>query len=169
MKTAMQNADMQKVADMIRDIKFAMITSTGTDGRLRSRPMTTIDVTDDGCLWFFTGEHSEKTSELNTHPLVNVAYSNVQHDTYVSVAGRATVSQDRQKMAEHWSPMLKSWFPKGLDDPNLALLKVEIESAEYWDVKSSKMTQLFDMLKAAATGTRADKHMDTDHKEIKVM
>ncbi len=169
MKTAMQNAEMQKVADMLKDIKFAMLTSVGNDGRLRSRPMTTIDISPDGSLWFFTDEHSEKTNDLSTHPQVNVAYSDIKNDTYVSVTGRASVSQDRQQMETHWSPMLKAWFPKGLDDPNIALLKVEIESAEFWDVKSSKMTQLFDMLKAAATGTCADDHMDTDHKEIKVM
>lgn len=49
--------------------------------------------------------------------------------------------------------MLKSWFPEGKDDPNIALLKVDVDQAEYWDAPGSRMVVAFDYLKARITGT----------------
>lgn len=62
--------------------------------------------------------------------------------------------RDKEKAKELWKPLLKAWFPKGLEDPDLALLKVSVESAEYWDAPSSKMVQIAGIAKAAVTGQR---------------
>ena len=87
---------------------------------------------------------------------MNVAYSNPDDSVYLSVSGRAEVVKDRAKIEELWSPVLKAWFPEGLDDPHLCLLKIPVEQAEYWDAPSSKIVQLFGMVKAIATGQEAD-------------
>ena len=63
-------------------------------------------------------------------------------------------AKDRAKAEELWNPMVKAWFPGGLDDPHLALIKVTIQSAEYWDSDASKMRQFFEMAKAAFTGDK---------------
>lgn len=169
MKTAMQNPEMQKVASMIKDIKFTMLTSIGGDGVLRSRPMTTQEPEMDGSIWFFTSEPTEKTSEIANKPLVNLAYSDVSKQTYVSISGIASMNHDKRKMEELWKPSLKAWFPNGLDDPNMALIKVEITEVEYWDTKDSRMVQLYKIAKAALTGTTGQQELDTDHKQIKVV
>jgi general stress protein 26 len=70
----------------------------------------------------------------------------------VSVSGTAALIRDRAKIEEFWNPIYKAWFPDGLDDPTLALLVVNVEKAEYWDVGSSKMIQLVGFVKALATG-----------------
>ncbi len=72
------------------------------------------------------------------------------------MSGDAEVVNDRAKMEELWSEMCKAWFPKGLDDPDLCLLKVEVNTAEYWESPSGKMVQVLGFLKALATGERAD-------------
>jgi hypothetical protein len=74
---------------------------------------------------------------------------------FVSVSGTASVSLDRAKMQELWSDIYKAWFPQGLNDPNLCLLRVEVSSAEYWDTPSGKVVQLLGFLKAIATGEQA--------------
>jgi len=53
-----------------------------------------------------------------------------------------------------WSAAAKAWFPGGVDDPDLQLLRVQVQHAEYWDVKESRMVQLFKMAKAVVTGER---------------
>ena len=53
---------------------------------------------------------------------------------------------------EPWNPILKAWFPKGLDEPDIALLKVAVEQAEYRDTASSKMVQPAGFVKAVVTG-----------------
>ncbi len=48
-------------------------------------------------------------------------------------------------MEELWRPAYRAWFPQGLDDPPLALLKMDVEQAEYWDMLSSTMVSLLEL------------------------
>ena len=148
--------DIKTLGKMIKDIRFAMLTTAMPDGTLRSRPMATQQAEFDGDLWFFTGQSTAKVDEIRQDQDVNVSYANPDDNRYVSVSGRARLVRDRQKMKELWNPMFKAWFPDGLDDPDLVLLKVDVTQAEYWDSPSSKMVQLAGLVKALATGKRAD-------------
>jgi general stress protein 26 len=146
---------MAKVGAMIKDIKMAMLTTEAEDGVLHSRPMATQETDFDGTLWFFTGISSGKVSELDWNPEVNLSFAQPSETKYVSVSGNGEIVRDRAKMRELWNDIYKAWFPQGLNDPDLALLKVEVSTAEYWEAKSGKMVQLFGYLKALATGERA--------------
>ena len=134
----------------IKDIQFAMFT-TRADGRLRSRPMTTqnSEVDERSSLWFFMSRGSEAVNDIGADPVVNVAYADPGRDADVSVSGEAAVVEDRAKKEQLWSKLAEAWFPDGADDPDLALVEVRIEDAEYWDVKESKVTQLVKMARAA--------------------
>lgn len=104
----------------------------------------------DGTLWFFTKRSSPKVEETKENSnQVNVSYSDPNHMTFVSVSGRAEYVDDKAQMKELWSPYLKIFFPKGLDDPDLTLMKVKVDYGEYWDSPSNKMVQLYAMIKAA--------------------
>ncbi|QMU28310.1 pyridoxamine 5'-phosphate oxidase family protein [Adhaeribacter radiodurans] len=147
--------DLEKLIDLIKDIKTAMFTTAEVDGTLRSRPMRTQQVKPDGILWFFTGEDSAKTHEIQQDRHVNVSYMDDASNTYVSVSGRARTVKDKAKIDELWKEPLKAWFPEGKDDPNIALIKVTIDQAEYWDAPSSTLVHLYGMAKAAITGEPA--------------
>lgn len=122
-----------QLAALIEDVEVAMFTTTGVDGRLYSRPLGTQQVAFDGDLWFATGADSPKVAEIALNPRVNVAYASTSRNTYVSVAGRAEVVDDRARIEALWSPAMKLFFPGGKDDPNLRLIHVRAETAEYWD------------------------------------
>lgn len=149
--TMTREEGIKKIAELIEGIRIAMFTSVDEDGSLHARPMGTQSAEFDGTLWFFTWKNTEKVDEFQHNPSVNVAYSDPNKQTYVSVSGRASLVLDKGKMEELWEPPLKAWFPDGLDDPNIALIKVDVESAEYWDSPSSKMVHLYGMVKAALT------------------
>jgi general stress protein 26 len=142
----------KKLGEMIKDIDFAMMTTVEEDGTLRSRPMSTQQVEFDGDLWFFTRESAPKVEEVENDRRVNLSYADPKDQRYVSVSGAAQVVRDRQKIEELWSPALKAWFPKGLEDPDIALLRVRVEQAEYWDSPSSTMMHILGFIKALATG-----------------
>jgi general stress protein 26 len=142
----------QKLGELIRDIEVAMLTTVDRDGSLRGRPMATQTTDFDGELWFFTQASSPKVGEVQREEQVNVAYAEPDKQHYVSLSGRARIVRDRKKAEELWSPVLKAWFPEGLDDPDLALLRVVVDKAEYWDAPSSTMVHLIGMAKALATG-----------------
>jgi general stress protein 26 len=145
----------EKVNDLIKDVQIAMLTTI--DGNtLRSRPMQTQEAEFNGDLWFFTSTDTHKTDEIEKDNRVNVAYASPSDNTYVSVSGTASLVSDKEKIEELWNPILKAWFPKGLDDPTLILLKVSVEQAEYWDSTSSTVVQVVGFVKALVTGERAD-------------
>lgn len=145
----------EKLKELLENIDFAMLT-TMSGGKLRSRPMSTQKLEFDGDLWFFTSDQTHKVEEIEADNRVNVAYADPDDNTYVSVFGHAEMVKDRAKIEELWNPIYKAWFPDGLDDPTLCLLKVKVEEAEYWDSSNSKIVQLVGFIKALATGQQAD-------------
>lgn len=147
-----RNEAIRKLGEMIEGIDFAMMTTVETDGTLRSRPMSTQQIEFDGDLWFFTRASAPKVDEVRRDERVNVSYAKPEDQRYVSISGTAEIVRDREKIKELWSPALKAWFPKGLEDPDIALLKVNVEQAEYWDSSSSAMAHVFGFVKALATG-----------------
>jgi general stress protein 26 len=145
----------EKLKSLTEDIDFCMLT-TLDGGQLRSRPMSTQEMDEGGNLWFFTSDQTHKVDEIEADNRVNAAYSKPDDNVYVSVSGRAEVVKDRAKIEELWSPVLKAWFPEGLDDPTICLLKVSVEEAEYWDTPNSKIVQLAGFVKALVTGKQID-------------
>ena len=150
-----RQASIEKLKKLTEGIDFCMLT-TINGGLLRSRPMSTQEFGEDGDLWFFTSDQTHKVDEIEADDRVNAAYSKPDDNVYVSVAGRGTISRDREKMEELWNPILKAWFPEGLDDPHLCLLKVSVEEAEYWDSPNSTIVQIVGFVKALVTGQEAD-------------
>ena len=150
-----RSESIEKIRKLVEGIDFCMLTSID-EGNLRSRPMSTQQAEFDGDVWFFTSDNTHKVEEIEKDNRVNLAYSKPEDSTYVSVSGRAEVVHDRAKIEELWSPVLKAWFPEGLDDPHLCLLKVTAEQAEYWDSPSGKVVQLVGFVKALVTGESAE-------------
>lgn len=145
----------EKLRELIKDIDFCMFTTVDEDGTLRSRPMSTQDAEFDGDLWFFTSDATPKAQEVQRERQVNVSYADTGKHVYVSVSGTATLVHDRAKMEQYWNPALKIWFPEGLETPDLALIKVSVSKAEYWE-SDGKVATLLEMAKALITGSEAE-------------
>lgn len=165
MKTEDINQEMNKIQEIIDSIEVGMLTTMQDDGDHKSRPMQTQKLDANGNLWFLTSRSSHKTEELQKHPSVNVAYADTDAQSYVSVVGKASIVDDPAVKKDLWSPIAKAWFPKGLEDPDLTVLKVSIKSAEYWDSSSSTMVQAYHIAKAIITGEQND---EGDHGEVKM-
>ena len=153
---------LKKLKELVNEVKIAMLCTSQSD-HLRSRPMSTAQFDDEGNIWFFTNEHSGKADELSRDHQICLAYSSPSKNSYISISGDARIVNDWVKMKELYNPAIKAWFPQGLDDPNLALLKVTPLQAEYWDSSSSKMITLLQMAKAIATG---EKYNEGQHGKI---
>jgi general stress protein 26 len=131
----MDNHDdnLKKLHEMIKDIKFAMLTTVDEKGSLRARPMATLEAdVASRELWFFTAADSPKVEDAKRDMRVNLAYASPNDNRYVSVSGVAQLVRDREKIRQLWKPPHKVFFPEGPDDPNLALLRVTAYDAEYW-------------------------------------
>src|SRR5271157_2648869 len=112
-----------RINQLINGIEFAMLTTIRPDGSLHSCPMATQPVDRDGVVWFFSGNNTEKVEAIKTDPRVNLAYSDFNSQRYVSITGEAEPVRDHVRAREMWKPLYEAWFPKGVDDPSLILLK----------------------------------------------
>jgi len=146
----------KQLHELIDEIRIGMLTTRTPEGTLRSRPMAVHQGDEARELWFFTHASDAKTDEIDVDPQVNVSFACPQINSYVSVSGTAEIVRDQVKMRELWTPLYKAWFSDGLDDPDMALVRVSIDGAEYWDAPSGTMVRLVGFVKALVTGEEAD-------------
>ncbi|REE70520.1 general stress protein 26 [Paenibacillus taihuensis] len=121
--------DIETVRDLIKDIEIAMLTTVSDEG-LVSRPMKTQEVEFDGNLWFLTKKDTGKFHELLHNRQVNVAYAG---KAFVSIRGEAELVDSTEKIKQFWSPAYEKLLETKVDDPNLVLIQVKADTAEYWD------------------------------------
>ncbi len=139
--------------DLIKDQRTCLLTTRRADGSLTSRPMACQDREFDGTLWFFTESGSDKVTEISADPHVNVSFP--KEGAWVSIAGTAEVVRDAEKAKELWNDFAEAWFQTEPTDPKVALLKVDADSAEFWDTPG-KVGQLIGVVKAKVTGDQPD-------------
>jgi general stress protein 26 len=155
--TQTRENDLEKLREMIKDIDFCMLTTVDEGGDLHSRPMSSNgDIDADGDIWFFANASSHKVSEIAKLPKVNVSFADPDNQRYVSVSGTAQLVRDRAKIDELWRPEFKMWFPEGKDDPEVALLRISLEKAEYWDSPSSTIGYALSFVSSLVTGKEPD-------------
>lgn len=161
-----QVGTIEDVFEKIKSVKICMFATMDLDGTIKSRPMATVEVEkEEKYIYFFTNENSGKINEIANENHVNLSYVDHNKSLFVSVSGKASLLNDKDKIKQLWNPIYKAWFPKGIDDPNLALLKVMPTEAEFWDAPDSKMVQFFGIVKSIITGTD---YNAGEHKHVNV-
>ena len=132
----------------IGDRAIAMVTATDRRYMPASRPLLTQQF-DDGVLWFFVPSDGSLALGIETNPRVSVTYSDPAHGVYVSLSGYARLVYDPDRIFALWDERVEPWFRQGPLDPRLALLRVDVDHAEYWDEHSRGMVRLLALAHAA--------------------
>jgi general stress protein 26 len=150
--TVPQTAETQNVAhrliDLMKDFRVAMLvtqelapalsdpTNSALQRQLRSRPMAIAEVSASNTICFSTSMTSAKIEEIRKHPDVLVTMQSAT--SYVSIGGRCVLSQDPAEISRLWNESWRIWFPTGKDDPELVLIRVPVETGEFWDLQGTK-------------------------------
>lgn len=142
----------QELNHLIKDIRFVMVTFTTEEGHLHSIPMTTQNNDFNGIVWFISSKDSELVRNLPTKPQVNLGYSNISNNDYVSINGVAECIVDQQMLDDLWLPAYEAFFEQGKTDPNIQLIRVMANGAQYWK-GSGKFVTLYKLAKASVTGS----------------
>ena len=146
-----------KLREIVKAVDICMLTTVDERGDLHSRPMSNNrEVEFDGDLWFFTYGSSHKVDEVGRVPKVNASFADVDAQQYASLTGRAEVVRDRAKIKELWRPHMRAWFPEGAETPDIALLKVTVERAEYWDSSQSIVAHAWSLVTSLFKGEPAE-------------
>ncbi len=159
--TSPADAGAQKIAELAKGITFAMLTTVDEDGAFVSRPMAQQDTDFSGDLWFLSSRDSRKVSHIEANPHVGVALTS--RDVWISINGTAEVVDDREKVSELWSPQMEGWFPQGSEDLSVVAIRVDGETAEYWDTPGGLVASALSLVKVKTTGER---YKGNDHDEV---
>ena len=146
--------DITKIAELTRGIKFAMVTFVNHEGHLHAAPMTTQDEDFNGTVWFIGSKDSDLVRSIPGNAQVNLGYSDTAGHNYVSINGTAELVNDKAKLDELWSDGYNAFFEQGKEDPNVQLIKVVGNGAQYWE-GSGRVVSMIKMAKAAITGDTA--------------
>ena len=145
----------EKVRELIKHFRTAMMVTRGDDNEPHARPMGLLGEPAEqfkGVLWFFADALSPKIHELR-QGATTLVFQNDKENAYMQLTGVATVIDDKEKMKEFFTPIMKTWFPKGLDDPRLTLIRVDCSHGAFWDSPGGMLQVLGAFTKAVLTGT----------------
>lgn len=157
----MSTSEIERLVELTQDSRFCMLTTVDSGGTLVSRPMARQEVDLAAELWFIATRDSRKVSQIQADPTVSVTVST--DTSWVSLAGRAEVVDDLEKLRELWSTFAEAWIPDGPEDPNAILIRVDVESAEYWDNPGGRVATVISLVKSKITGEPYD---GGDHAKI---
>src|SRR5882757_2142604 len=145
--------DIDRVWELMKKIGFAMLVTRDGD-KLRARPMSAYLERENNAVYFLTDARRHKDDEIARNPNINLSFADAGSQKYVSVSGTAVVSNDRARIKELFSTPAKAWWDSA-DDPNIRVLKISPEDAEFWDSPGTVISYV-KMAAAAVTGTRPD-------------
>ncbi len=146
-----------KIRELLPQFTSAMLITVGDEG-LHTRPMGVLGQAGDfhGTLWFITDDRSRKIIDLAASAQAAVAFQNDDAGVYLHLDGRAARSDDRARLAQLYSPVQRTWFPAGLDDPHMTLIRFEVDRGEFWDARARTLGLLVAFAKSVVTGVPGD-------------
>jgi general stress protein 26 len=163
----MTKSPQRNLQDLIEDMDVAMMITFGGGQRPHARPMQIAEVTEDGDLYFATSMDSAKLRDIETDPQTMLIMQ--EGSTYVSLSGTAHPSTDRALIDRLWSEAWKVWFPDGKDDPNIVILRIEPNEAEYWDNSGVEgIAYAMTALKAYVKGERPSETDAAQHGKVRM-
>lgn len=147
-----QRPEQKQLAEMLDGLSVAMLTEWH-EGQLRSRPMTVLELDEEGHFWFLSHlPPQEPPASEAAPPVVNLNFSDERKATYVSMSGHLVWTTDRARIESLWTRFAKPWFPDGPDTPGLAAAAFVPDGAEYWDSPDSRVVRLFAMAASVSSG-----------------
>ncbi|MEP6751059.1 MAG: pyridoxamine 5'-phosphate oxidase family protein [Bacteroidota bacterium] len=158
-----QQEALEEIQALVKEIDTCMF-CTYSGGKLKSRPMSVRTIDEEGTLWFLSDRNSDKNSEIKIDSNVDLLFAG-GHEKYLALHGEAEISFDKAKIKELWNPIIKIWFPGGVDDPAISVIKVKYDDGYYWDTKHGHMVSLLKMVKSLVTGTSGDDGIEGSLKE----
>jgi general stress protein 26 len=147
----------EKLKELVKKAKSCFFCTASPAGPSDGiRPMSVQKVDDEGNLWFLSASDSYKNKELAINPSVKLYFQGSAHSDFMYLAGKASITRDRDKIEELWEPTIKTWFTEGKDDPRITVIRVVPEGGYYWDTKHGNAVAAIKILIGAAIGKTLD-------------
>lgn len=146
----------KKLQELISETRTCLFCTDLTSLPIKTRPMASTEIDEEGNLWFISSSQSNKNFEIKADNRVQLFYTNNSESEFVSIFGNAEIFKDQQIIEKLWSPIAKAWFDEGKKDPNVSVICVKPNDVHYWDNKNGKIISLLKIATQAATGLKMD-------------
>ncbi|MEO8760494.1 MAG: pyridoxamine 5'-phosphate oxidase family protein [Bacteroidia bacterium] len=150
------NKAAEKINELAEKARICLFTTKLNQLPLSTRPMSVLKVDSEGVLWFFSSKSSDQNLHLKTDDKVQLFFLNSGDSEFMTLFGKASVTEDKQKIEELWTPVAHVWFKDGKDDADLSIIKFVPEDGYYWDTKNGKIIQMFKIAIGTVTGKPLD-------------
>ncbi len=155
-KNLSRSEAIEKIQNLATTADICMFVTSLSKVPLTARPMSTVEVDDQGNIWFISKKSSDKNKAITLDNKVQLLYASKGNAEFMNVYGEAEIVIDKQKAEEVWTSIAKAWLPGGVDDPELSLIKVKPLDTYYWDTKHGKLISLIKIATAVITGKTMD-------------
>jgi len=147
----------KKIKDLADQAKICFFCTESSTGHTKgARPMSVLDVDDEGTLWFVSPKESDKNGEIMSNSSVRLYFHGSAHSDLMYLIGDAYIHEDRSKIRDIWNPFLKTWFNEGQDDPRITIIKVLPSEGYYWDSKHGNFVATIKMIAGSIVGKTID-------------
>jgi general stress protein 26 len=158
----------EQFCERLRDFDTAVLITKGPKNEFCARPMAIAGVDDNCDLWFLTSKDSVKVHQIEKNTHVDLV---CQHgwSSCICATGKASVEQDAAMIEQLWNSAYQVWFPRGVNDPDIALIHVVLEKGEYWDNTGlNRFNYVYQTIKAIVTGKKPEVEEGKQHGKVKL-
>lgn len=148
---------LDKLQNLVNKIDIGMLcTYPISEDYIHAVPMSRQEIDEEGCIWYLFSKDSQTYKNIKDDNKVSIQFADVGNYTFLSIDGYAEVSEDKERIRKYWNKFVEAWFEKGIDDPNIRILKVEVKDAHYWDNKTNKLVTFLKVASSAISGQNLD-------------
>ena len=142
-----------KLRELLEHFPIAVMV-TASDGTVTARPIGVAGdhAAFDGTLWFITDKRSRKVQAIQQGAATLLVFQNDERGAYLHLKGRASVVEDPLKLRELYTTIQRTWFPGGLDDPDITLIRFDADEGDYWD-SHNVLRMVTAFVKSVVTGS----------------
>ena len=146
---------LEKLRELLANFPIATMVTVETGGAITARPIGIVGdhAAFDGHLWFITDRRSRKVQAINGGAATLLIFEDHDEGAYLHLTGRAHVVEDRARLETLYTPVQRTWFPEGLDDPHMTLIRFDADQGEFWDQHNGMLRLLAAFTKAVVTGS----------------
>jgi len=166
MATTQQSEKLNSFESKIKNFSYGLFVTASLQEGLRARPMHLLERDNEYNLWMASEIRCDKIDEIHKNPHVCITFQSGQ--SWISVSGIAHLVTDKERIKQLWKEGLKLWFPEGPESPNLVLIKVVTQSAEFWDLSGplNKLQWIFESGKCYLQGKKMEPEKIAEHEKV---
>jgi general stress protein 26 len=120
------------------------------------QPMAPFGDRDGDAIWFFTQRDSDLVRDAGAGHDAMACVMAKDMEFQACIHGVLAPDHDREKIERFWSASVSAWFPKGKDDPNLILMRLDPVDAQLWLSNRGPIAYPLEIAKANLTHKQPD-------------